>query len=60
MDRIDVLIAHHSGPSFGPPRPMADVDTRLLITGYVAARVAFWLSLGGVVGFVYSYGWLVR
>jgi hypothetical protein len=59
MDRIDVLIAHHSRPSFTPPRPTADVGTLLLTTSYVAARMAFWLALGGFAGFVYSYGWLV-
>ena len=59
MDRIDVLIAHHSSPSFGAPHATAVSDTPLLVTSYVAARIAFWLSLGGFVGFVYSYGWLV-
>ena len=60
MDRIDVLIAHHSSPSFAAPHETAASGAPLLVTSYLAARIAFWLSLGGFVGFVYSYGWLVR
>jgi hypothetical protein len=56
MDRIDVLIAHHSNRSFAATYPTTD----LLTTSYVAARTAFWLTLGGFAGFVYSYGWLVH
>jgi len=27
---------------------------------YRAVQTYFWLTIGGVAGFVYSYGWLVR
>ena len=62
MDRIDVLIAHHSTRSFAPACPGAvrTMDTDELAPAYLAARSIFWLTLGGFAGFVYSYGWLVR
>ncbi len=60
MDRIDVLIAHHSRGTFAAPYPTTDADIAQLTVGYIAARIVFWLTLGGVVGLVYGYGWLVR
>jgi hypothetical protein len=61
MDRIDVLIAHHSMRSFAAAYPSAEgTATEPLTPAYIAARNAFWLTLGGFAGFVYSYGWLVR
>ena len=62
MDRIDVLIAHHSTRSFAPAYPAAvrTMGTEELAPAYLAARSIFWLTLGGFAGFVYSYGWLVR
>ena len=61
MDRIDVLIAHHSRRSFATPYASADgtVAAVPLTVAYDAARTAFWLTLGGFAGFVYAYGWLV-
>ena len=62
MDRIDVLIAHHSTRSFAPAYPAGGPSQtpRSSPPAYLAARSAFWLTLGGFAGFVYSYGWLVR
>ncbi len=31
-----------------------------LAPAYLAVRHAFWMTLGGFAGLVYSYGWLVR
>ena len=61
MDRIDVLIAHHSQASFAAPfRSAAPRENGQLPAAYLAARTGFWLTLGGFAGFVYAYGWLVR
>ena len=30
------------------------------MTLYLAARVLFWLAVGGAVGFTYSFGWLLE
>ncbi len=62
MDRIDVLIAHHSTRSFAAAYPASGrtQDPEQLAPAYLAARSVFWLTLGGFAGFVYSYGWLIR
>ncbi len=61
MDRIDALITHHSTRSFATAYPAGrTTQTEELAPAYLAARSAFWLTLGGFAGFVYSYGWLVR
>ncbi len=62
MDRIDVLIAHHSSRSFGASYAPANstVAAVPLTSAYLAVRLVFWLTLGGFGGLVYSYGWLVR
>ncbi len=61
MDRIDVLIAHHTGGGFPASfQRRSAVDTGELPAAYLAARTAFWLTIGGFAGFVYAYGWLVR
>ncbi len=62
MDRIDVLIAHHSSRSFGASYSQVSntVAALPLAPAYLAVRLVFWLTLGGFVGLVYSYGWLVR
>lgn len=61
MDRIDVLIAHHSHRSFALPTP-ADAGRdapKGTFAAYVAAHMVLWLTLGASAGFVYAYGWLV-
>jgi hypothetical protein len=61
MDRIDVLIAHHSHPSFASPAPTDHAPQTSIrsFAAYVAARTIFWLTLGASAGFAYAYGWLV-
>ena len=60
MDRIDLLIAHHSTRSFAAPQPAADRNgaAMSLTQAYLAARTMFWLTLGACAGFVYAFGWL--
>ena len=61
MDRIDVLIAHHSNRRFSSPAPSAvgSAAPERSVAAYVAARMIFWLTLGASAGFLYAYGWLV-